>query len=98
MIGSNPSLTLLAQTDGDPLFHEAVVWYPPTDEVFFVQNAGAKAAGTGLTKSAITQKISLSQVNGVLGSGGDVTGKVDVVTVDANPPIRNPNGGFFVFS
>ncbi|KAK1921744.1 hypothetical protein DB88DRAFT_499063 [Papiliotrema laurentii] len=93
IIGSNPSLTLLAETNGDPLFHEAVAWYPPTDEVFFVQNAGAKAAGTGLQKSAITQKIALSQVANVTASGErSVAGKVDVVTVDANPAIVNPNG------
>ena len=27
IIGSNPTLTLLARTDSDPIFHEAVVWY-----------------------------------------------------------------------
>ena len=27
VIGSNPALTLIAETDGDPLFHEATVWY-----------------------------------------------------------------------
>lgn len=26
IIGSDPTLTLLAETSGDPLFHEAVVW------------------------------------------------------------------------
>ncbi|KAI9875821.1 MAG: hypothetical protein M1823_007392, partial [Watsoniomyces obsoletus] len=61
IIGSDPTLTVVASTGIDPLFHEAVVWYPPTDEVFFVQNAGAKAAGTGLNKSNLIFKISLSQ-------------------------------------
>lgn len=27
IIGSNPTLTLIAQTNSDPLFHEAAVWY-----------------------------------------------------------------------
>jgi gluconolactonase len=27
VIGDNPTLTLIGQTDGDPLFHEANVWY-----------------------------------------------------------------------
>lgn len=27
IIGSNPSLTLLASSESDPLFHEAVTWY-----------------------------------------------------------------------
>jgi len=27
IIGSNPTLTLIATSDADPLFHEAPVWY-----------------------------------------------------------------------
>jgi gluconolactonase len=92
IIGSNPTLTLIAKTDSDPLFHEAVVWYPPTDEVFFVQNAGAEAAGTGLNKSAIIQKIALSQADAVT-SQADASGQVDVVVVDSQPQVINPNGG-----
>jgi hypothetical protein len=70
--------------------------YPPTDEVFFVQNAGAVAAGTGLKKSAITQKISLAQAAQAASQGSmNATNVVDVVTVDANPPIINPNGESF---
>jgi gluconolactonase len=91
IIGSNPTLTLIAKTESDPLFHEAVVWYPPTDEVFFVQNAGAEAAGTGLAKSAIIQKIALSQADAVT-SQVDATGQVDVVVVDSQPQVINPNG------
>lgn len=61
--------------------------------MFFVQNAGAKAAGTGLHKSAIMQKISLAQAQQVAEatSNGRATHFVDVVTVDADPPIVNPN-------
>lgn len=91
VIGSNPTLTLLAQSDKDPLFHEAVAWYPPTDEVFFVQNAGAAAAGTGLNKSAIIQKISLAQARAVKNETNAV-GKVGVSTVVSNPQVVNPNG------
>lgn len=68
-----------------------MVWYPPTDEVFFVQNAGAEAAGTGLAKSAIIQKIALSQADAVT-SQVDATGRVDVVVVDSQPQVINPNG------
>lgn len=99
IIGSNPTLTVVASTSGDPLFHEAVVWFPPTDEVFFVQNAGAKAAGTGLQKSAVVQKIALSQVSAALQglSGGqgirNVSGQVDVDVVNGTQQIVNPNGG-----
>ncbi|WVW78301.1 hypothetical protein I302_100255 [Kwoniella bestiolae CBS 10118] len=88
IIGSDPTLTVIADSGTNPLFHEATVWYPPTDEVFFVQNAGAPAAGTGLDKSAIVQKISLSQAQNVVSNGGSV----DVITVNTSVPVINPNG------
>ncbi|OQU95110.1 SMP-30/Gluconolaconase/LRE-like domain-containing protein [Cladophialophora immunda] len=91
IIGTNPTLTLIASTNSNPLFHEAVVWYPPTDEIFFVQNAGATAAGTGLNKSNIIQKIALSQAAAV-SSLRNASGQVDVVTVNATPPVVNSNG------
>ncbi|KAF9870455.1 evolved d-pantonohydrolase [Colletotrichum karsti] len=92
IIGSDPSLTLIATSEVDPIFHEAVTWYPPTEEVFFVQNAGALDAGTGLNKSSIVQKISLVDAealrNGSLGAE-----EVTVHTVPSNPQVINPNGG-----
>ncbi|RSL84901.1 hypothetical protein BHE90_000355 [Fusarium euwallaceae] len=90
VIGSDPSLTLIATSESDPIFHEAVVWHSPKDEVFFVQNAGAPAAGTGLNKSSIIQKISLKEAEAVR------KGKLDEVTVTvvpSNPQVINPNGG-----
>lgn len=91
ILGSSPTLTLIAESETDPLFHEAVVWYEPTDEVFFVQNAGAPAAGTGLNKSAIIQKISLAQA-GAVSNLTNATGMVTVTTVPSDPTVVNPNG------
>ncbi|KAF5561680.1 lactonohydrolase [Fusarium napiforme] len=92
VIGKDPSLTLIATSDTDPIFHEAVVWYPPTEEVFFVQNAGAPAAGTGLNKSSIIQKISLKEADEVRKGKKD---EVKVTVVDSNPQVINPNGGTY---
>ncbi|KAM5386604.1 hypothetical protein ACJZ2D_000567 [Fusarium nematophilum] len=92
IIGSDPSLTLIATSESDPIFHEAVVWYPPTDEVFFVQNAGAPAAGTGLNKSSIIQKISLAEAEAVRNSSSSKD-EVTVTVVPSNPQVINPNGG-----
>ncbi len=64
--------------------------------MFFVQNAGAKAAGTGLAKSAIIQKISLSAVTPFIASQKNASGSVRVEVVDSNPTVMNPNGGFMV--
>ncbi|KAH8157263.1 hypothetical protein CIB48_g10980 [Xylaria polymorpha] len=92
VIGSNPTLTLIANSGGtDPLFHEAVVWYPPTNEVFFVQSAGAPASGTGLNKSAIIQKISVAEAEAV-SVKRNATGLVKVHVVKSNPVVLNPNG------
>ncbi|KAI1185388.1 lactonohydrolase [Nemania serpens] len=91
VIGPNPTLTLIASTETNPLFHEAVVWYPPTNEMFFVQSAGAPASGTGLEKSAIIQKISLDEADAV-STRRNATGSVKVHVVDSNPMVLNPNG------
>lgn len=91
VIGTEPTLTLIAETESDPVFHEAVVWYPPTNEVFFAQNAGSPPAGTGLNKSSIIQKISLAQADAVKTSQNAV-GKVDVTVVPSHPQVINPNG------
>ncbi|KAI5868404.1 calcium-dependent phosphotriesterase [Durotheca rogersii] len=90
VIGDNPTLTLIANTGTNPMFHEAAVWYPPTDEMFFVQNAGAAAAGTGLNKSNIILKIALHEAAAV-SNLRNATGSVNVQTVNA-PSIINSNG------
>ncbi|KAJ5774868.1 SMP-30/Gluconolaconase/LRE-like region [Penicillium paradoxum] len=92
IIGDDPTLTRIAHSPKDPLFHEAVVWSKDTDEVFFVQNAGAKNAGTGLKKSAIIEKISLADAAAV-SHKADAVGLVDVTTVPSSPMVLNPNGG-----
>lgn len=65
--------------------------YEPTDEVFFVQNAGAVDAGTGLNKSAIIQKISLAQAD-TFKNQANVSGQVAVDVVPSSPTVVNPNG------
>ncbi|KAI0025573.1 D-lactonohydrolase [Xylariomycetidae sp. FL0641] len=92
VIGANPTLTHIANAGKNPLYHEAVVWYPPTDEVFFVQSAGPKEAGTGLNKSGIIMKISVPEADAV-SNKRNALGAVKVQTIDSNPTVINPNGG-----
>jgi gluconolactonase len=65
--------------------------HPAKDEVFFVQNAGAPAAGTGLNKSSIIQKISLSDAEKV--RNGSLTAAPVTIVNTSNPQVINPNGG-----
>ncbi|KAJ3495811.1 hypothetical protein NLG97_g3129 [Lecanicillium saksenae] len=90
IIGHEPKLTIIAESEKDPLYHEAVVWIPPTNEVFFAQNAGARDAGTGLNKSSIVQRISVAEALEI--ASGNKTGHVQVHTVKSDPPVINPNG------
>ncbi|RVX69668.1 hypothetical protein B0A52_06732 [Exophiala mesophila] len=96
ILGPDPTLTVIGSTGGDPIFHEAVVCvppsrYPPTDEMFFVQNAGAEAAGTGLNKSNSIYKISLAQAAAV-SNQFNASGSVNITHVNATPPVINSNG------
>ncbi|KAG5803080.1 hypothetical protein H9Q74_012308 [Fusarium xylarioides] len=77
IIGSNPTLTLLATSEKDPIFHEAVVWNPPTEEVFF---------------SSVIQKISLAEAE-ALKNGSHTESQVKITVVDSDPQVINPNGG-----
>jgi gluconolactonase len=65
--------------------------YPPTDEVFFVQNAGALDADTGLNKSSIIQKIKMTDAE-ALRTGALNQSEVAVTVVPSNPQVTNPNG------
>ncbi|KAL7419175.1 hypothetical protein Q5752_006012 [Cryptotrichosporon argae] len=100
IIGPSPTLTLLADVEEDPLFHEATVWVPSTDEFFFVQNAGHPIAGTGLAKSAVIQKVALADAAAAarrvdVGGTGDArgAGAITIETVESAPRVVNPNGG-----
>jgi gluconolactonase len=65
--------------------------HPARDEVFFVQNAGAPAAGTGLKKSSIIQKISLSDAEKVRNK--TIAAAPVTIVNTTNPQVINPNGG-----
>ena len=59
--------------------------------MFFAQNAGAPAAGTGLKKSSIIQKISMADAE-ALRNGSLSTDMVTIHTVPTDPQVINPNG------
>jgi gluconolactonase len=70
---------------------DQILRHPARDEVFFVQNAGAAAAGTGLNKSAIIQKISLSDAEKV--RNGSLAAVPVTIINTTNAQVINPNGG-----
>ncbi|CAK7217699.1 hypothetical protein SBRCBS47491_003259 [Sporothrix bragantina] len=97
LLGPDPTLTRIAVSEKNPLFHEAVVWSRSTNEAFFVQFSGHQDAGTGLNKSAIVQKISLADAAAAAerkkAGAADEDTRVPVTVVNSTPQIINPNGG-----
>lgn len=59
--------------------------------MFFTQNAGAKAAGAGLNKSAVIEKIPLSEAAAVQRHERNQT---EVFVVNSTVQVMNPNGEF----
>ncbi|KAK4224927.1 hypothetical protein QBC38DRAFT_484369 [Podospora fimiseda] len=84
---------MINHTDGDPLFHEATIWHPETDEMFFCQSAGAAAAAAGLHKSAVVFKINLNEITPDIIRQRNASASVKVDLVDSDIPVINPNGG-----
>lgn len=58
--------------------------------MFFSQNAGAIAAGTGLNKSSVIQKISMADAAAAAERGGNPS--VNVTVIGESPQVINPNG------
>ncbi|KAH6625933.1 gluconolactonase [Boeremia exigua] len=89
IIGENPTLTLVHETNSDPIFHKAATWYPDQDKIFFSQNAGALAARTRLNKSSVIQKISIEEAATAAKRGS--APNVNVTIIGKYPKVINPN-------
>lgn len=63
-------------------FHEAPIWNPDTDEMFFCQVTG--------NRSGVIQKISLAGITPAIASQRNAS--VNVEFVPTTPQVVNPNG------
>lgn len=62
VIGSNPSLNIIASDESFAFAHEAPVWVPNTDEIFFCSNAGGALGHSDIDHNNQVAKISLNEV------------------------------------
>jgi gluconolactonase len=69
ILGSNASVRVIAENDSFAFAHEAPVWIPQTDEVFFAANDGGPLGMDDINHNSQVSRISLASAR----SGGDVT-------------------------
>lgn len=69
ILGSNPSIRVIAENDTFAFAHEAPVWIPETDEVFFASIDGGVPGISDINHNNRVSKISVKNAR----SGGNVT-------------------------
>ncbi|KAF8492523.1 hypothetical protein JB92DRAFT_3002938, partial [Gautieria morchelliformis] len=87
ILGSNPSVRLISGRDDFAFAHEAPIWIPATNEVFFAGNDGGPLGMSSLTRNNQVFKISLKDVYG--------TGPQNITftKVHITPELQMVNGG-----
>ena len=69
ILGSDPSLRRITSNPDFAFAHEAPVWVPDTDEVFFTSNAGGDLGHSGFDANNQMGKISLEEVAEAIANG-----------------------------
>ncbi|KAJ7498477.1 calcium-dependent phosphotriesterase [Mycena latifolia] len=80
----------------DPTFafaHEAPVWVPETDEVWFASNGGGALSRSGLNANNQVAKISLKEVDAAILKNGTSNVNVTHYKVDLPETVQMTNGG-----
>ena len=82
LLGSSPSLHLIASNDSYAFAHEAPIWVESTDEVFFAANSGGALGMSDIDHNSKVGKISLKKAETALSApGNNGTVQVDVTEV-----------------
>ncbi len=66
MLGASPSLTEIASNPGFAFAHEAPIYVPETDELFFASNDGGPLGMSDLDHNNEVSKISMAEVEAAL--------------------------------
>ncbi|KAJ3716552.1 D-lactonohydrolase-like protein [Lentinula raphanica] len=92
VIGSNPSLNVISSDPSFAFAHEAPVWVPHSDEIFFASNAGGDLGRSDLNHNNQIAKISLKDVAQAMAEGpADVN--VTHYKIDLPDDVQMTNGG-----
>lgn len=84
LIGSSPSLHLIASNESYAFAHEAPIWVESTDEVFFAANSGGALGMSDINHNSKVGKISLKEAEKAL-TAQENNGTVQVNVTEVNP-------------
>ncbi|KAJ3882268.1 D-lactonohydrolase-like protein [Lentinula edodes] len=92
VIGPNPSLNVISSDPSFAFAHEAPVWVPDTDEIFFCSNAGGYLGRSDINHNNQVGKVSLKEVALAMAEGPT---DVNVTHYKINLPesVQMTNGG-----
>ncbi|CCM02281.1 uncharacterized protein FIBRA_04368 [Fibroporia radiculosa] len=94
VLGSSPSINLVASVPGIPFAHEAPVWHPDTDQVFFSSHCGEDLGWGSCDENNYISKMEMKEVYTALSGASDVTSAVNVsVTALDIPDARQMTWG-----
>ncbi|THH16198.1 hypothetical protein EW146_g4402 [Bondarzewia mesenterica] len=95
ILGSNASIRAIASNSTFAFAHEAPIWNPSTDDIFFASNDGGPLGNSDIDHSNLVGKISLLEAAQAIESSGDSTSSINVNVTELNLPdtIQMTNGG-----
>ncbi|CCM05302.1 uncharacterized protein FIBRA_07516 [Fibroporia radiculosa] len=95
IIGSSPSIREIASNPGFAFAHEAPIWIPDTDELFFSSNGGGALGFSDWDNNNQVAKIDMPEVYGAMAASGSSTSPVNVTVTPLDLPdtVQMTNGG-----
>ncbi|KAF8589079.1 D-lactonohydrolase-like protein [Ramaria rubella] len=88
ILGPNPSVRLISERDGFAFAHEAPIWDPATDQVFFASGNGGPLSMSDINHNNEVFVINLKDVR-----TGLEPQNITAITVPITPAIQMVNGG-----
>lgn len=95
VLGSSASIRVVASNPGFAFAHEAPIWLPDTDEVFFASNDGGPLGFSDLDHNNRVSKINLGEVARAADASGSKTSPLNVTVTPLSlpAPVQMTNGG-----
>ncbi|KAF7419407.1 hypothetical protein PC9H_001997 [Pleurotus ostreatus] len=93
VLGASPSLTEIASNPGFAFAHEAPIYVPETDELFFASNDGGPLGMSDLDHNNEVSKISMAEVEAALARKSSSPVNVTVTPLNLSDTIQMTNGG-----
>ncbi|PWZ00801.1 calcium-dependent phosphotriesterase [Testicularia cyperi] len=94
ILGSDPSVHLMVYEQGYAFAHEAPVYFPDTQDIYFCSDAGGARGRSGADQNNVVFKLNLDNIEAKLRNNTEPTFAQDVTEVEINSDgVQMTNGG-----